>query len=414
MHGHGRYSGGATCLNPPSSSLIGPILIAWTIASGLLGHSQLVAADATPTVAKPRQLHKVGPGPWGNLEYYVTSLKPPESLGDRLLWPQKPTEWYFPGLLPPQCKEKLLATGIPAADLTWVDRFEESQLAGGRTTLFPPDHFLTKLSKEQRGKVAALLRTWRDNRVYWDPFIVVDGTPEDWFAGEGISTATTKLAASLCYARGTMTVFSDVPLVIASIAKPEERRAFTRVLNKQAAIVLRMRMGKGSDPATVMNYWSSEHRRADVLSILEGVTDSGEVELLDISHLLPPLARKLLYTFPGPSARAAGELRDCHWTSLNFFEENPGKENVDLAGFVLALKEGYASVKQPLQFGDILVLSHAETNEVLHSAVVIAENIVFTENGGHEGRPWVLMKFSDMAAIYVTEGKLAASFFRRK
>ncbi|MFN7139466.1 MAG: hypothetical protein ACK4UN_09015, partial [Limisphaerales bacterium] len=50
-------------------------------------------------------------------------------------------------------------------------------------------------------------------------------------------------------------------------------------------------------------------------------------------------------------------------------------------------------------FGDILFLQNSD-GILIHSAVYIADDIVFTKNGAGYNQPWIYMKMEDMMPFY--------------
>jgi len=50
----------------------------------------------------------------------------------------------------------------------------------------------------------------------------------------------------------------------------------------------------------------------------------------------------------------------------------------------------------------------------VHSAVFVADNTVFTKNGGGPREPWLLMRLEDMAAAYPDPAGLTVAVLRRK
>ena len=52
---------------------------------------------------------------------------------------------------------------------------------------------------------------------------------------------------------------------------------------------------------------------------------------------------------------------------------------------------------------------------VIHSATFIADNIVFTKNGGGSNRPWVYMEMEDLLALYLKPREaMSTVVYRRK
>ena len=50
-------------------------------------------------------------------------------------------------------------------------------------------------------------------------------------------------------------------------------------------------------------------------------------------------------------------------------------------------------------YGDILLLMN-DRNEIKHSAVYLADDLVFTKNGNNYRQPWMLMHIPDLLATY--------------
>jgi hypothetical protein len=64
-------------------------------------------------------------------------------------------------------------------------------------------------------------------------------------------------------------------------------------------------------------------------------------------------------------------------------------------------------------FGDVILFMASE-KEAIHSAVYLADDIVFTKNGSSERSPWILMKMENLTAYYQTSIDLKIRGFRRK
>jgi hypothetical protein len=67
--------------------------------------------------------------------------------------------------------------------------------------------------------------------------------------------------------------------------------------------------------------------------------------------------------------------------------------------------------------GDLLLLS-ARNEAVVHAAVYVADDLVFTKNGESYTQPWILMRMADMIDTYnvryPTGGPLTTVCFRLK
>ncbi len=77
------------------------------------------------------------------------------------------------------------------------------------------------------------------------------------------------------------------------------------------------------------------------------------------------------------------------------------------------MDSAYHRVEGKPSYGDIFLFVRGGT-EVLHSAVFIADNVLFTKNGGSPREPWVLMKLEDLSAIYPDEKPVEIVVLRLK
>jgi hypothetical protein len=93
-----------------------------------------------------------------------------------------------------------------------------------------------------------------------------------------------------------------------------------------------------------------------------------------------------------------GRLPDCHWTSLNFFEEEAKDLYLDSAKASEHLLADYVAIDPPFKFGDVLCF--LDKGEGLHTCVQIADDIVLTKNGEGILAPWTLMPMKDVDDIY--------------
>ena len=123
------------------------------------------------------------------------------------------------------------------------------------------------------------------------------------------------------------------------------------------------------------------------------------VDELDVLHLLPPLPRKLLYTYPDIDLAMDGRFPDCHWTSLNFFNYTAQSFFLNEKLATTAILERFDKVEPPYHFGDILMFM-TENKEAVHSCTYIAADLVFTKNGRNIVIPWTLAHLKDIENLY--------------
>jgi len=134
--------------------------------------------------------------------------------------------------------------------------------------------------------------------------------------------------------------------------------------------------------------------------------EGGTVSLM---YFLPPFARERLFTSPLPSNPGDPNM-DCHWTAMNFFNREPDFRFSDLTYTAAYVQTNYYPIAQPGSYGDVVFLLDRDGNAI-HSAVYIADDIVFTKNGNNYAQPWVLMRLPNLLSLYsITETPRVACY----
>jgi hypothetical protein len=191
-----------------------------------------------------------------------------------------------------------------------------------------------------------------------------------------------------------------------------EHRAITKALSRRTGLLVKLRVRPDSDLEALTKYWAPGGRAKDVGALLESLTKVSGGTTIDISHLLPGFARMRLNTFPKPPATPEEIQPDCYWTAMNFFKNPPDAPYVNDAVWRQELAENYTQAEHPT-FGDLLFLVQAD-GVPQHAAVFIADDVVFTKNGGNQRQPWLLMKVEDMLARYPSSQPLTLVVFKPK
>ncbi len=353
-------------------------------------------------------------GPWGDLDYSITYLTIPDQYVENWTEPSEVVAWHFSGMTIEEVKGKVL--GMTKQSVSVGSEGPEARFVTGElgVTLFPNETLVRMLTPEQRSELALVLRNDPRNRFHRNPIVIESGDPVSWYRAAMLPEDTVQLIASLCYDLGGTRVFSDVPFVLSTLESLALRRDFLRAMTRTRSLFLRLNLRDADDLNSIAEYWTAGQKRKDLLPILKSITETPEIEKVDIAHLLPPTPRMLLFTFPDFAWTVSGEVRDCHWTSTNFFRAPPGGgiRNPSVRGSLMF--ESLEPVAGVPRFGDVLVVYAKETGEILHSAVYIAADILFTKNGDSMFKPWVLMRYTDMLAHFNIKGPTATRLFKHK
>jgi len=77
------------------------------------------------------------------------------------------------------------------------------------------------------------------------------------------------------------------------------------------------------------------------------------------------------------------------------------------------LKTNCYPIAKATAYGDI-VLFLDDSGNAIHSAIYLADDIVFTKNGNNFAQPWMLMRLKDLSARYELDSPARLLVYRQK
>jgi hypothetical protein len=351
-------------------------------------------------------------GAWGTLQCYPIFIAAPEAILEQFPLPSAVTTWTFLGLSADEVADVIDRPGLPEqarAELLDRNRWREEP---GRMEVSPSHAALFSLPGDVRAGIYNVLARWEDNEFQHSPYFVPGNDVRRWLAVTGLRQELVDLIARTAYPVGEAVYFSDLPLAIAATTSHAEARSLLRALSRTESVILRLRLDDASDLERIRGYWSAGAANAkDFLPLLESVAANPRINHLDLVHLLPPTARRLLYTFPRPSLAVGGRYPDCHWTSLNFFRDRPEPRLIDTDGATLFARENFRVGAPPPTYGDIMFFTTGDGNAI-HSCVYLADGWVFTKNGANVLSPWLIMRLDEVRERYSRRGPVEVVIYR--
>lgn len=400
-----------------SSALIakGQITSAEDLGVILGGKSTPLVPGATPAPSSPA-VFEANPGPWGRLLCAYIYLEAPQTLVENFPLPSPTPRWTLPDSALPGLPDFFAKAGLSASFIETLLSKERLVKEGSMVHLFPPQAELEAISPETRLTIYTELSKYPENDYHADPVLIIGTTVEEWYKGSKLRSEIINKIKQLSYVRGETTAFSDIPTLLNYAQSDTEARAIFKACTRTRNLMIRLQLDRSSNAEEIIKYWTFGVgiRRKDLEPLVQSVMELDGVDDLGIAHILPSLARKLLYTYPGLDMAKHGVMPDCHWTSLNFFNYEPHEYLLDARLATSQVLEQFVPVKEPYQFGDILFFLGNETGDAFHSCVHLADNIVFTKNGRNILSPWVLMRLEDVEKIYLYKGNGYVQGFRRK
>lgn len=355
--------------------------------------------DQEPAAAEPAggsALHDCRPGPWGHLEYYETYLEAPAPIVESMPIPSRRTLWRFPKLTMDDVWDLLKKVGLPEDIMRELEDNAGWFVSEAATHVLPTEKVLTHLTPEHRRQIYATLGQWRENPFQRNPILINPGDEREWLKRADLPADIVDLVERVSYPYGEETAFSDVPLILSKMSNRAQERRFLKAITRTRSLIVRICLDGSQDLGEVANYWSLGSQFKDSQPLLGSVARHPEVDRLDIAHLLPPIPRKHLYTFPAFPSGYSGRYPDSFWTVFNFFEFWPTEIPEDGDEIDERLRSGFRQVESASRYGDVIVFRDPGTKRPLHGCVFIADEIVYTKNGASVLRPWILTRLPDL------------------
>ena len=368
---------------------------------------------STPTPNPNRVVVEEGrPGPWGKLETSSMYIEAPDNLLDSVQRPNSVPVWHFPGGTETALRQLFTKAGLaPAVQERILDPKRRIQ-QGAVLSVFPPIDDLQALTQESRSIVYPELGKSELNEFHANPIYIVGGDVDEWLRETNLRPKLQDLIRKMTWRTGSALAFSDLRTLLSQAESDEEVRHIFKTTTRRRTLMVQLKVGPNSDLKALIAYWSAGGRSLDIVPMLEAAASRGCETEIDITHLLPPIPRRRLYTYPTLDLAAKGRMPDCHWTSLNFFELSMKDYFLDLRLAANRVIQGYEKVSPPYRLGDVLLYLNPAGNAV-HSCVYIADNIVFTKNGENSLSPWLLKRQSDIDEIYKRGADWPVQGFRK-
>jgi len=352
--------------------------------------------------------------PWGELSVRDIRIKPPEEYSAYELQNIVPPVWRFDGTSVDRVRQTMLSSGLTPGQVGRALVDSKVAISNGTVLVSPEGELILSFSPQTRAKFYHELARNEGNERMRFPFCFSKNEFEETFAAEKVSPATTELVRKLMYSRGAVQCFSDSEFVLQGVKDKKEQMRLLSALSSQSAVMAAVRIRPDTDIDKLLGYWARPGgiRVKDVQPLLEslkGVPD-GRVSLV---YLLPQFARQRLYTFPMPP-RPGDAAMDCHWSTMNFFNEVPDDHYNDPGYMVKCLLANYYQIAAPTQYGDVILFLNGEGNNAIHSAVYLAGDLVFTKNGNNMAQPWMVMHLAELTAKYESDGPAKIVVYRNR
>ena len=353
------------------------------------------------------------PGPWGELQYSRILIEPPdEFIGATALQPDQ-LRWVFKGYSRGMLSALWQAAHLSAAEIAELEAPEALETTSEAILIKPHNPLVLGLSNQARKTIYTALSVFVENPDQNEPFRFRADRLDEWFANSEVPPDIIALVRKMIYTRGNSALFSDHDVVLPMLPTRAAKLALITTLARKSTLLLKLRVTPKSNLDEITRYWGRGPRAKDIGPLLASVSKRPRGITVDVAHLLPRFARARLFTYPQPVDHPNDVNHDCHWTSLNFFNDPPDERFADAEFVRRTLEQDYNPVEGKPAFGDIFVFTRPD-GSVVHSCVYVADDIVFTKNGSSFAMPWMLMSLNDVIAFYPADSSLTVRAFRRK
>ncbi len=365
-------------------------------------------ADTTRSGTDPSALRSTT-GPWGTLQFYEVVIRPPSGN----LWPglyDEKSIWSFPDLGKVEVKDLFDALNFSVELKTLIYEQAKWTVQGNFTEVEVNDAIIEKMTPEDR---LSLTNWWKTNHADFFQRSITNFEDKNFTAiSMALSPEMMHHLHSVCFLRGNVLSTFDRPYLLRKLNSRLEKEELIRTIFTTHSLIVRLEVNPETNLESVIQYWEAGGRNPRVRSIIEGMRSTSGADTLDILHLLPPIPRKYLNSFSTLQDSFPGTAPDCFWTAIQFFRPQTSYRSFDELPVEHFIIGDFDEVEAPTQFGDLVCLFEEESREFVHSYIHIADNLVFTKNGGSFVRPWTLSTLDRMLAIYQSEGEFHRMTFR--
>jgi hypothetical protein len=353
------------------------------------------------------------PGPWGEIFCQRSVIEVPVDYLGLRGWEAEPVQWFFRDYSPGRLKQFLarleFSTGVAQellAETNWSVTAEGIFVRPGLEAVLA-------LTPAVRNELYAELGKFEENVMQHQPFHWTRDESDQLFASSRATPESIAVFRGLCYERGRYLLFSDWQALLRALPDAAERNAVAQSLMGRFVLFASVRVTPQTDVTALVRYWGGGESARDIRPILEAAARVPEGLNLSLANLLPPHIRAQLNTFP---FAAPNEQWNCHWTTFNFFHANP-EPPAGVRYWRNKLQTDYVPVTGPPRYGDVLLLLKPD-NTWVHSCVYLADEMVYTKNGGSPFAPWQLSTIADVVAFYSWDlpehATLKQSWYRKR
>ena len=320
--------------------------------------------------------------------------------------------WLFQGMSPNNLERLFAGCDLLASEERMLLNRRTWEILSNGIVVSPSSELIWSLTPQSRARLYSMLARNPFNFPQCYPFRFTLAGFDQRFSNSDLPASAIEKVRRLSYTNSGFLCFTDLE-AMKPVLKDTEFKNLVATLYQTPTYFVRVHITPDTDVNALLKYWGKGGREKFIAPLLTSLTKAPEGRDLGVGYFMPPFARMRLYTYPYTWNDEA-KRQDCFFTAMNFFNANPDTNFFDATYTSRVLHSDYLRVQDAPAYGDIVALSNT-SGEIFHTCVYIAEDFVFTKNGGESEEPWVLMKLPDVLMLYYSADRSGSlSFFRRK
>ena len=348
-------------------------------------------------------LPSVQSGPWGDMLVWNVQIQQPEEYLGFFKQSSEGPFWNFGAVSEKEVESTLSVAGFSVDQIRELLATRVPSNVHASVVLQPSEKFLLSMDKKTRANLYLKLAAHPQNFYQANPLFDHEKDLECLIKGNVSNhTEILRMYEKLTYERNGYSYFSDPEIILRKLDQdPGGRAAFLKFLTTIDAVMASILVKPDSQIDLPVMYWGLPTpglRVKDLYPLFEAQKSLPSGGAIPVSSLLPEKARELLYKTPLATTSQEAPP-DCHVAALSFFSQNPDPRLNDTKYVARYLTENYYEIGKPSLTGDLILLVNSR-NILIHSAVHLAGDIVFSKNGTNIGQPWVLMHEKDMIGLF--------------
>lgn len=350
--------------------------------------------------------------PGGEFEYIKLPLEEPDELLPDTSRPLAPPRWFFENYSSQRLADFFQSSNLSAEHRTLLLDSKRWQPTTNGIFVSPPADVILELSRGTRERIYSVLAESEVNSPQCDPFRFRPETFEQWTLDTGLEEEQLQILRRLSYMHSGSICFCD-GAIVQRLFSPADFRRLVKALYGERTFLMRLVVNADTDIDGLIKYWGKGGRAHALRPLFESLAKVPHGTTINVSYLLPIFARVRLYTFANEWTDPLATKENCFWTAMNFFKDKPDPQFLSARNTQRVLENDYAKVTSAPQYGDLILVTDSRDRPV-HLCIYLADDVVFTKNGGDYMQPWVLMKIPDMLAYYNAREPAQVTVFRSK